>query len=264
MSDFFKDRRESWLSIGALIAFVLLLAVKIKFDVPECMKAYPGLIAMLQSEAFEDITGDLLTGLIAAYFFYLAIDLFPRYVKERKTMDVLNKLVTSVIDSYHNTHVFGHTMAITQVDLKLLTVEQIDQLIIDVKKKPNFVKLKCALFTAHSRHSDFTQTLGMASSISPDRALQWLVMTDKVRLLVDNYDEDPKSPDYEPRHVFGSGRREIDQDADDFIRYEIDLKDYVGSLQIGVLEYLEQAKNWINPLPIDSPENAPEELEMDN
>ena len=264
MFGFLKDRREFWLFWGAWIAFALLLVVKIKFDVPAGMKDWPRLIAALQSEAFEDIVGDLLTGLIAAYFFYLAIDLLPRYSKERKTMDVLNRLVTSVIDSYHKTHVFGHTMAITQVDLELLTVEKIDQLIIGVKKKPNFVKLKCALFTAHSRHSDFTQTLAMASTISPDRALQWLVMTDKVRLLVENYDEDPKSPDYEPRHVFGSYRRGIDEDADDFIRYEIALKDYVSSLQLGVLEYLEEARNWVSPMPADSTENTPEEVEMDN
>ncbi|MDV5387578.1 hypothetical protein [Pseudomonas juntendi] len=264
MFEFLKDRREFWLFWGTWVAFALLLAVKIKFDVPEGMKDWPRLIAALQSEAFEDIVGDLLTGLIAAYFFYLVIDLIPRYSKERKIMDVLNRHIASVVDSYHNAHLFGHAMEITQVDLELLSVEKIDQMIVGVKKSPNFIKLKCALFTAHSRHSDFTQTLVMASAISPERALQWLVMTDKVRLLVDNYDKDPKSPDYEPRHVFGSDRKDIDEYADDFIRYEIDLKDYVSSLQQGVLEYLEQARNWVSPLPAGSPENAPEEVEMDN
>ena len=40
------------------------------------MKDWPRLIAALQSDAFEDIAGDLLTGLIAAYFFYVLIDLW--------------------------------------------------------------------------------------------------------------------------------------------------------------------------------------------
>ena len=43
-----------------------------------------------------------------------------------------------------------HTMAITQVDLSLLALDSIDKMIAEVKKKPDFLKLKCALFTAHS------------------------------------------------------------------------------------------------------------------
>lgn len=53
---------------------------------------------MLPSKALEDIVGDLLTGLIAAYFFYVVIEVIPRLRKEKQTMDVLNRLVASVVD----------------------------------------------------------------------------------------------------------------------------------------------------------------------
>jgi hypothetical protein len=36
--------------------------IKIKFDVPDFMQDWPRLISALQSDAFEDIVGDLLTG----------------------------------------------------------------------------------------------------------------------------------------------------------------------------------------------------------
>ncbi|MNG05294.1 hypothetical protein D3C84_884780 [compost metagenome] len=170
-------------------------------------------------------------------------------------------MVASIVDSYAKAHWFGHTMAITQLDLSLLALDNLDKLIAEVKKNPNFGKLKCALFTAHSRYSDFSATLTIASSISSERALQWLVLTDKVRLLVDNYEGDPVSDDYEPIHVFGSRRSEIDETAVDFLDYESAIDGFRGSLQIGVLEYLEQARNWISPVPSNYPSNAPTDLE---
>ncbi|MFS2068403.1 hypothetical protein ACEN9D_06570 [Pseudomonas sp. CT11-2] len=258
MFEFMKDRLERKLFAWAIAALICLCAVKIKFNATDYMKTeWPSVVLLFQSKAFEDIVGDLLTGLIAAYFFYVVIDVIPRQRKEFQNMEVLNRLVASIVDSYAKAHFFGHTMAITQVDLNLLALDNIDNLIAGVKKKPGMLKLKSALFTAHSRHADFSATLNIASSISPERALQWLVLTDKVRLLVDNYEQDPKSDDYEPRHVYGSSRAEIDDNAVDFLAYESALERYWASLRIGVLEYLEEARVWISPLPADDPSNAP-------
>lgn len=262
MFKFLKDRFERRLFFWATVALACLCVVKIKFTASDYMLInWPNVVMLFQSKAFEDIVGDLLTGLIAAYFFYVVIDIIPRMRKEEQNLEVLNRLVASVVDSYAKAHFFGHTMAITQVDLSLLALDSIDKMIAEVKKKPDFLKLKCALFTAHSRHSDFSATLTIASSISSERALQWLVLTDKVRLLVDNYGEDPQSEEYGPAHVFGSGRSLIDDTAVDFLHYESALDGYRGSLQIGVLEYLEQTRNWISPVPASDPSNAPTDLE---
>ena len=263
MFEFLKDRFEIRLFTWASLAFVCLCAIKVKFPVTDYMLTeWPKVVMFFQSKAFEDIVGDLLTGLIAAYFFYVVIDVIPRMRKEKQNMEVLNRLVASIVDSYAKAHWFGHTMAITQLDLSLLALDNLDKLIAEVKKKnPNFGKLKCALFTAHSRYSDFSATLTIASSISSERALQWLVLTDKVRLLVDNYEGDPVSDDYEPIHVFGSRRKEVDETAVDFMEYESAIDGFRGSLQIGVLEYLEQARNWISPVPVNDPSNAPTDLE---
>lgn len=262
MFEFLKDRFEIKLFAWASLAFVCLCAIKVKFPVTEYMfTEWPKVVMFFQSKAFEDIVGDLLTGLIAAYFFYVVIDVIPRVRKEKQNMEVLNRLVASIVDSYAKAHWFGHTMAITQLDLSLLALDNLDKLIVEVKKNPNFGKLKCALFTAHSRYSDFSATLTIASSISSERALQWLVLTDKVRLLVDNYGQDPESMDYGPMHVYGSGRSEVDGTAVDFLHYESALDAYRGSLQLGVLEYLEQARNWISSVPAYDPSNAPTDLE---
>lgn len=262
MSKILKDQFERRLCACAVVALICLFAVKIKFNATDYMKTeWPNVVLFFQAKAFEDIVGDLLTGLIAAYFFYVVIDVIPRMRKDLQNMEVLNRLVASIVDSYTNIHFFGHTMAITQVDLGLLKSDVIEKMIDEVRLSPNFIKLKCALFTAHSRHADFSATLNIASSISSERALQWLVLTDKVRLLVDNYEQDPISADYEPRHVFGSARSDVDQDAVDFLEYELALNGYLGSLQQGVLEYLEQVRYWISPLPESDPANGPTNIE---
>lgn len=256
--EFLKDKFERKLFFWSAVAFVCLCAVKIKFRPSGFMQeAWPGVVIFFQSQAFEDVVGDLLTSLIAAYFFYIVIEVFPRMKREQQNVEVLNRLVGSIVDSYSKSHFFGHTMAITEVDLNLLSIDRIDGLITEVKKEPNFVKLKCALFTAHSRYSDFSATLNIASSLGSKRAMQWLVITDKVRLLVENYEEDPESDDYGPQHVYGSGRSEIDENAVDFLCYESDLRVYLSSLQYCVLEYLEQVRDWISPTQTHSPSRAP-------
>lgn len=247
MFSFLKDRREFWLFWGAWIAFGLLLIVKIKFDVLAAMKDWPRLIAALQSDAFEDIAGDLLTGLIAAYFFYVLIDLWPRYKNEAKALRILNLLIASVIQAYEKCHFFAHTMSITQADNKILTKENVDSFLAEVKEHPDYAKLKCALFTAHSRFSDFQQTLGIASLLGADRSLQWLVITDKVRLFVDEYEKHPESCTYRPSQVFYGDTVDLDQDHKDFIRYFSDMTDYRNSLQICFYEFLEQANRWVAP-----------------
>ncbi|MNP66072.1 hypothetical protein D3C76_1617270 [compost metagenome] len=69
------------------------------------------------------------------------------------------------------------------------------------------------------------------------------------------------SDDYEPIHVFGSRRSEMDETAVDFLEYQSAIDGFRGSLQIGVLEYLEQVRNWISPVPANDPSNAPTEIE---
>lgn len=254
-----KYRSERKFCAWAIIALLCLCAVKVKFPVMDYMLSeWPRVVVFFQSKAFEDIVGDLLTGLIAAYFFYVVIDVIPRLRKEKQTMEVLNRLVASVVDSYAKAHWFGHTMAITHVNLDYLKTVALDKMIEEVKQgKPSFGKLKCALFTAHSRYSDFSSTLGLAASLGSERALQWLVLTDKVRLLVDNYEAHPKSDDYDSSHVFGSARYDIDDTAVDFLQYESALSSFVESLQFGVLEYLEEARNWISPVHVGDHSKAP-------
>lgn len=250
MFDFWKAARERWLLFGALVALVLLVIVKVKFAVPEFMKApdWATWVSFFQSKAFEDIVGDLLTGLIAAYFFYVLIDLVPRTKRERLSRGTLNLLVASIIDSYIKRHWFGHAMAITQVSELILTKDSIDQCLKEVDEKPGLGKLKCALFTAHSRLPDFQKTLTIAAMLGPEETLQWLVITDKVRLLVEEYGNEPESDVYTSTQVFDvNNTPEVDRDDREFIDYASGVHAFRSSLQSCFYEFLEEARRWVAP-----------------
>lgn len=244
---FLRSGSERWLLAGALAAFLGLCAVKLKFPPTEYMRAeWPVVVAFFQSEAFEDVVGSVLASLVAAYIFYVVIDVLPRMRAEEQKLEVLNRLVAAIVDSYANKQWFGHATAISQIDLQLLNYGSLDKLIWELQQdESDFFKVKLALFTAHSRLSDFTSVVAVASSLGPQHLLQWLVLVDKVRLLVDHYERDPVHIRYEPIHVFGSERSEINENSLEFLEYESSLKIYKVGLEFCVLEFLEEAKKWV-------------------
>ncbi|WP_422416756.1 hypothetical protein [Pseudomonas sp. GZD-222] len=178
MFGFLRDRRELWLFIGAWIAFVLLLAVKIKFDVPDGMKAWPSLIAALQSDAFEDISGDLLIGLISAYFFYLVIELFPRRRTEQKTKGILSTLLSSLVETFLHDRITAHAEPLGK--FHELRTEEIDASKLLLKNKPDLRQFLSLTFIAKWGYPKFSNSLQLAVSLGVDHARVWMDLTDCV------------------------------------------------------------------------------------
>ncbi|MGV6475543.1 hypothetical protein [Azotobacter vinelandii] len=239
-----NDGKEKALLGLAALCFVLLIVVKVKLPIAAALDNTWWHL-FFASNTFEEISSDILAGLIAAYIFYLFIDLLPRSKRESTILQTLNLLIASIIHSYEDRHFFGHEIAITDIDVSKVMPEKIDRTFAEVEEKGDFLRLKCALFTAHSRIEDFRHALTLATYLSPEHAKQWLVVTDKVRLFVGEYEQDPISDDYDPAHVFGKKDPELDRDALDYINYATEIDDYRQGLQIRLLEFLEQSKVWI-------------------
>lgn len=178
MFGFLRDRRELWLFIGAWIAFVLLLAVKIKFDVPDGMKAWPSLIAALQSDAFEDIVGDLLIGLISAYFFYLVIELFPRRRTEKKTKWILSTLLSSFVETFLHDRITAHAEPLGK--FHELRSDEIDASKLLLNSSPDIRQLLSLTFIAKWGYPKFSNSLQLAVSLGVDHARVWMDLTDCV------------------------------------------------------------------------------------
>lgn len=181
MFGFLKDRREFWLFCGVWIAFAFLLIVKIKFDVADGMRDWPRLIATLQSDAFEDIAGDLLTGLIAAYFFYFLIDLHPRLRSERKTKELLSTMLSSVVESFLKSIVTGHSYPLSK--FHQLRVEDIKASQQAIKSKPDLRQFMSLVFVAKWGYPKFSNSLQLAASLGIEHSKAWMDLTDSVSRL---------------------------------------------------------------------------------
>lgn len=184
MFGFLRDRKELWLFIGAWVAFALLLAVKIKFEVPEGMKAYPRLIAALQSDAFEDIVGDLLIGLISAYFFYLIIELFPRRKAEHKTKGILSTLQSSIVETFLHDRITAHAEPLGK--FHELEIEEVLESRRVLSAHPDLRQFLSLVFIAKWGYPKFSNSLQLAVSLGVDHARIWMDLTDCVARLKDH------------------------------------------------------------------------------
>lgn len=240
-----RETRERWLLAAALAVLGVIVLINLKLEVWPWLKG--GMAAsFLTAEATGSVISDLLVGLFSAYVFYVVIELIPSYRREKLTLTPLNLIVASVIDAYQRTRVFGHEAPITSIDVSILALDNLAAHKGSVVTTPQILKLKFAMETAHSRYPDFQHCLTMASSISPDYALDWLVLTDKVRLLAEQCASWPLHPF--PENL---GSELSEQQRRDpvcvatYDDYQRDMKLMEETLQLRVLEVIEASIFWM-------------------
>lgn len=270
MFEFLKDRRELVMFICVWIAFACLLAVKIKFDVPIALKGpdWIWLISFFQAKAFEDIAGDLLTGLIAAYFFYVLIDLIPRKKREKSALRTLNLIVAAVVDAFENRRLYGHEELISLNDVALLekpTVKRLKKRIkTNARKTPfpldDYLKLKCALGCVDSRMQDFRAALPLAVTLSPEHVLQWLQLTDRARLLHEEFDKQPVGLDgcFEVQHAFGFPAHGMDENSQEYTDYAHAMRMYAMTLAQRMIQFLMEVDAWMALPGVPEKESEPD------
>ncbi|MDP9653510.1 UNVERIFIED_ORG: hypothetical protein J2W87_001419 [Pseudomonas putida] len=186
-----KDNWERALFFGFLCVLMLLCVVKIKLPVPEFMASSfcNGWVAFFQAKSFEDIVGDLLTGIASAYVFYIFIELLPRFHREKSALLTLNYILASVVDAYVNVRGGGHEDLISLNDTSLLQGEKTKEILahlakIRAKRKftnHEYLKLRLMLGCVDSRLHDFRAALPLAATLSPTHALYWLQLSDRAR-----------------------------------------------------------------------------------
>lgn len=229
-----KDPKERSLLLLAVTSFFVLCIVEVRLPL---ISALHGTVLgiLLKADATQNTAIGLIIGVLSAYFFYLFIDFLPRVRKENKTIEVLNSLIASVLDAYKRCRIFGHETAISHLDKSVLNKVWLDEQVEILKEnKSNFLPLKFSMQTAHTRIEDFRHSLPLAVSLSPEHAMRWLIIVDKIRLLSESYGEQPSIPEDKIRFV--------DKDTD-----ENPIKDYKSTLNLRFLEVVEQSRDWLYP-----------------
>ncbi|MCL8307654.1 hypothetical protein [Pseudomonas putida] len=240
-----RETREKWLGISALLALILIALINLKLPVWPILNG-SGLDPFLRADATGSVLSDLLVGLFSAYVFYLLIELVPKQRAAKHTLETLNLLVASVVDAYEVPTMCGHEKPITSVNLSVLTIEKVRAHKSHVVKNPDMIRLTSAMRTGHSRYQDVQHALGMAVSISPEHARDWLVLTDKLRLLADEYEAFPQGPFIANAMGEPTEEQRLDHQAmAAHNRYLEAMKFVPSSLQMRVMEVFEATVFWL-------------------
>lgn len=226
------DRKERPLLISAIFSFFILCLVEIRLPLfPFLESTFVGEI--LVADGTKSIVSGLLTGLLSAYVFYIVIDYIPRLRNEIKTLEVLNALLASILDSYNRCRIFGHETALPYVDKSALDETWLSQHMVIFKEgHSKYLSLLMATNTADSRLEDFRNALPLAVNLSPKHAMQWLVIIDKVRLIAENFGDNPAVP-IDKQHL-------VDKDVE-----ENPVRHYRSSLNFRMFEFMEETHCWL-------------------
>ncbi|CAI8714433.1 DUF4760 domain-containing protein [Pseudomonas chlororaphis] len=240
-----REAREKWLLAGAVGVLVLIVLINLKLSIWPWLDGGQAAV-FLRADATGSVTSDLLVGLFSAYVFYVIVELMPRHRREKLTLRPLNMIVAAVIDAYERAMVFGHETPITSVELAVLDIEKLKAHKSELMTKRDLLKVKFAMETGHSRYPDFQHALAMAASISPEHALSWLVLTDKVRLLAEQYELWPVNPF--TNNYLGQPTDEQCGDAklmEVYGKYQEDMASIEGTLRLRVIEVIEATIFWL-------------------
>ncbi|MFA1025787.1 MULTISPECIES: hypothetical protein [Pseudomonas syringae group] len=240
-----RETREKWLLAAAIAVLGFSILINLKLNVWPWLEGGPA-AAFLRAEATGGVSSDLLVGLFSAYVFYVVVELLPQLRKEQLNLRPLNLITASVIDAYERTRVYGHETPINSIDVAVLAIDNLKVLKNSVVTKADVLKLKFAMETAHSRYPDFQHCLTIAASISPEHALDWLVLTDKIRLLADEYGSWPVSPFSNNPMGEPDEQQRLDPDCvAAYGKYQDKMKHAIGALQLRVLEVVEATLFWM-------------------
>lgn len=240
-----REAREKCLLAAAVGVLVLIALINLKLPVWPSLEGGQA-AAFLRADATGSVTSDLLVGLFSAYVFYVIIELIPRHRREQQTLKPLNMILAAVIDAYERARVFGHETPITSIDLAVLNIEKLKSHKSELVTKKDLLKVKFAMETGHSRYPDFQHALALAASISPEHALSWLVLTDKVRLLAEQYERWPVNPFAD--NYLGQPTDEQREDVtlmEAYCKYQEDMALIEGTLRLRVTEVIEAAIFWM-------------------
>lgn len=248
----FRDKREGFLLIAAIAALGLIVLINLKLSVWPWFDG--GAIAVfLRAEPTASVSNDLLVGLFSAYVFYVFVELLPRNRKEQLTLTPLNLIIASIVNAFEEGSVFAHETPITSIGLQILTIDNIKADIKSIISGPDLLNLKAAMETAHSRYPDFQHCLPMAASISPAHALAWLVLTDKVRLLAEEYDLWPVSPFKNNLSGEPEGAQQCDTESiAEQVKHKGDILNATYVFRQRVMEFLEATLRWLELNQVDS------------
>lgn len=224
-----------------MVALVLLVLVKVKLDVPAFMKGseWKTWVEFFQSKAFEDIVGDMLTGLVAAYIFYVFIDWMPRVNAERKARKLLNSLVSGHVESFQRAEIFWHSRSLAEFgDLR---IEDIEANLQTLRGETEVASLLAISYMSRWSHQMMSDSLQVSLVLGIPQAQIWMELTSRVAKIKYLSEEAEKSG------VLGRLRSNV-ENIGAYVICDIsffDDREWNEAIKSQSRKFFEQARKWI-------------------
>lgn len=238
--------KECVLFLTFICCFAVPILLILNLDVPSwCSGSW--IAKQLVDTKVKDIALGLSLSYIAAYIFYVINEYWPRRTRKANALKVLDHILASIPYTYDQCKVFGHELAINHVPTTNLNIEWLSASIAHQKQNLNLIKGWCselkeygkvniphkfanlffALSTADTRLNYFRDALPLvASETDPAHVLQWLVITDKVKLLAESSITYPAPDSKDPEEM-----------------HKCLLE--ISSASFRLMEFLEEVRAWI-------------------
>jgi len=105
-----RAREKTLLGVAAF-AFALLVIAEIRRPVPDTFTDW--LIAFLTHDALKSIISSVSASIVAAYVFYVFVDLLPTIKRRSETLQYLDTLLFVVLDEFHARSICGPTLPLS-------------------------------------------------------------------------------------------------------------------------------------------------------
>ncbi|WP_122454744.1 hypothetical protein [Pseudomonas viridiflava] len=242
MGRFFVFLQDRYLDVLVLLAFLLLCVVKIKFAVPPEWEG-SWAVGVLSSAAFEDIVGSILASIVAAYIFYLFIDVIPKKKRMAETDFALDNILASIVSSYKNLS-GGHTsIDLDRHNLKVLDIKSLKDLAEKVKDDGIYDGLLSVVLHVRYIQHILDQGTMLAESLSSRHAMFWIQICAHARDLAGMFEQMPQHPLFVSSDVFGDKQDEYACEVG-YREYQLRMIHYRDRLRVRGWLLLEDILFW--------------------
>lgn len=199
-----KFLQDFYIHAGVVISFLLLLLIKIKVQAPPEISDWY-IVVLFSSKIFEDVSGNILSSVIAAYIFYIFIEFIPAQKRLQQTKLTLDNLLNSIVLSYEKKHGSPPPFEFGQHNHRRLEKDHIDRLIYKLQNEDgDYSGLYSAALHAKNIIKAMEQGTYLAASLSSEHSIFWTQITAKVCELAGMVKERPKHEIFIPEDVFYS------------------------------------------------------------
>jgi hypothetical protein len=149
---------------------------------------------ILISPLLLELSKVLSSGVVVGCLVFFLSEYVPRRRAADANVGALNSVLATVITALERPGFFNHEYPAT---FFYPIRDQLAKPVVNAKhnlvtRKISVASLKCGTEVASTRYEDFRGCLVLAAQISPQHALQWLEITDRVRLLADEFEKFPE------------------------------------------------------------------------